>query len=102
MPAPMNSHMQGPGRTMPTLQHLPVTEAPDYRSYSYDHPYNLGPGIPFTSASASSLSLPASFPPETGHVAVSSSPEDRMANPTHVLESLRGKYGQGYDYANYL
>ncbi|KAL4803935.1 hypothetical protein BDV18DRAFT_33450 [Aspergillus unguis] len=101
MPAPMSSHMQTPGRTMPALQHIPVSEAPDYRSYSYEHPYSMGTGIPYTSANASSLSLPASFPPETGHVAVSSSPEDRINQP-HVLDPLRGKYGQGYDYANYL
>ncbi|KAL4937406.1 hypothetical protein BDV06DRAFT_226995 [Aspergillus oleicola] len=106
MPAPkaysgieMSSHMQHPARTMPTLQHLPVSEAPEYRPYSYEqHPYSMSPGIPFTQANASSLSLPASFPSESGHVAVSSSPEERMNNPSHVMS----KYSQGYEYANYL
>ncbi|KAL5333173.1 hypothetical protein BJX70DRAFT_77987 [Aspergillus crustosus] len=113
MPAPkaygaaeMNTHMQPPTRNIPTLQHLPVSEAPDYRPYSYEHhPYSLNSGIPFTQANASSLSLPASFPSETGHVAqgpVSASPDERMTNPSHVIDPMRTKYGQGYDYANYL
>ncbi|KAL4956217.1 hypothetical protein BDW69DRAFT_181828 [Aspergillus filifer] len=106
MPAPkaysgieMSSHMQHPARTMSTLQHLPVSEAPEYRPYSYEqHPYSMSSGIPFTQANASSLSLPASFPSDSGHVAVSSSPEERMSNPSHVM----AKYSQGYEYANYL
>ncbi|KAL4932291.1 homeobox domain-containing protein [Aspergillus undulatus] len=105
MPAPkaysgmeMSSHMQ-PSRTMPTLHHLPVSEASEYRPYSYEHhPYSMSPGIPFTQANASSLSLPATFPSETGHVAVSSSPDERMNNSPHVM----AKYSQGYEYANYL
>ncbi|KAL2832409.1 hypothetical protein BDW59DRAFT_157240 [Aspergillus cavernicola] len=113
MPAPkayggmeVNPHMQPPGRTMPTLQHIPVSEAPDYRPYSYDHhPYSLNTGIPYTQANASSLSLPASFPSDTGHVSqgpVGSSPDERMNNSPHVMDPMRAKYGQGYDYANYL
>ncbi|KAL4877293.1 hypothetical protein BJY04DRAFT_210052 [Aspergillus karnatakaensis] len=113
MPAPkaygaieMNTHMQPPARTMPTLQHLPVSEASEYRPYSYEHhPYSLNTGIPFTQANASSMSLPASFPSETGHVPqgpVSASPDERMANSPHVMDPLRAKYGQSYEYANYL
>ncbi|RDW67130.1 homeobox domain-containing protein [Aspergillus mulundensis] len=109
MPAPkpyggieISSHMQAPGRSVPAVHHLPVSEAPDYRPYSYEHhPYSIGTGIPYTQANASSLSLPASFPSETGHVAVSSSPDGRMTSP-QVMDPLRAKYGQSYDYANYL
>ncbi|KAL4758464.1 homeobox domain-containing protein [Aspergillus foveolatus] len=110
MPAPksyggmeMNSHMHHPGRSMPTLQHLPVSETPDYRPYPYEHhPYSMGTGIPFTQANASSLSLPASFSSEQGHVAVSSPADDRMTTSPQVMDPLRAKYSQGYDYANYL
>ncbi|KAI9373953.1 hypothetical protein BJX61DRAFT_351951 [Aspergillus egyptiacus] len=112
MPAPkpyggvdVTSHMQPPGRTMPTLQHLPVSEAPDYRPYPYEqHPYGMHTGLPYTQANASSLSLPASFPSETGHVShgpVGSSPEERV-NPPHIMDPMRTKYSQGYDYSNYL
>ncbi|KAL4976555.1 hypothetical protein BDW66DRAFT_166375 [Aspergillus desertorum] len=110
MPAPkgyggleMNSHMHHPGRSMPTLQHLPVSETTEYRPYPYEHhPYSISTGIPFTQANASSLSLPASFPSEQGHVAVSSSADDRVTTSPQVLDPLRAKYNQGYDYANYL
>ncbi|KAL3487742.1 hypothetical protein BJX62DRAFT_187267 [Aspergillus germanicus] len=102
----MHSHMQGPGRSIPTLQHLPVSEAPDYRTYSYEnHPYGIHAGIPFSQANASSLSLPASFPSDTGHVSqapVGSSSDDRMSHTSQVMDPLRTKYGQGYEYANYL
>ncbi|KAL4869356.1 hypothetical protein BDV12DRAFT_83817 [Aspergillus spectabilis] len=113
MPAPkaysamdMNTHMQPPGRNMPTLQHLPVSEAPEYRPYSYEHhPYSINTGIPYTQANGSSLSLPASFPSETGHVPqgpVSASPDERMTSSPHVMDPMRAKYGQGYEYTSYL
>ncbi|KAL4787558.1 hypothetical protein BJX76DRAFT_299917 [Aspergillus varians] len=110
MPAPkayggmeMSSHMQPSGRNMSTLQHLPVSDAPEYRPYSYEHhPYNITTGIPFTQANASSLSLPASFPAETSHVPASGSHDERMNNSPHIMDPLRAKYGQGYEYANYL
>ncbi|KAL6231170.1 hypothetical protein BDW75DRAFT_233827 [Aspergillus navahoensis] len=111
MPAPkayggmeMSSHMQPPGRSIPTtLHHLQVSETPDYRTYPYEHhPYSISTGIPFTQANASSLSLPASFPSEQGHVAVSSPTDDRMTTSPQVMDPLRAKYNQGYDYANYL
>ncbi|KAL2866848.1 homeobox domain-containing protein [Aspergillus lucknowensis] len=102
----MNSHMQAPGRTMPTLQHLPVSEASDHRSYPYEHhPYGIATGIPFTQANTSSPSLPASFPSESGHVSqapVGSSSDGRMSNTPQVMDPLRTKYGHGYEYANYL
>ncbi|KAL2836520.1 hypothetical protein BJY01DRAFT_221943 [Aspergillus pseudoustus] len=102
----MHSHMQGPGRNLSTLQHLPVSEAPDYRTYSYEnHPYSMNAGIPFSQANASSLSLPASFPSDTAHVSqapVGSSSDDRMNHTSQVMDPLRAKYGQGYEYANYL
>ncbi|KKK22526.1 hypothetical protein AOCH_007311, partial [Aspergillus ochraceoroseus] len=102
MPAPkayggmeMNSHMQPHGRNMTTLQHIPVSDAPDYRPYSYDnHPYSMNTGISFTQANASSLSLPASFPSET-HISQGpvGSSEERMSNPPHILDPLRAKFG---------
>ncbi|KAL2803230.1 hypothetical protein BJX63DRAFT_78602 [Aspergillus granulosus] len=102
----MNSHMQGPGRSLSTLQNLPVSEAPDYRPYSYEsHPYGMNTGMPFNQANASSLSLPASFPSDTAHVSqapVGSSPDDRLNHAPQVMDPLRPKYSQGYDYANYL
>ncbi|KAL4915192.1 hypothetical protein BDW62DRAFT_131608 [Aspergillus aurantiobrunneus] len=99
----MNSHIQTGGRNMPTLPHLPVSDAHEYRHYSYEHhPYSTTSGIPFTQANASSLSLPASFPSETAHVPVSSSADERMDNSPHVMDPLRAKFGQGYEYANYL
>ncbi|KAL3475307.1 hypothetical protein BJX99DRAFT_230027 [Aspergillus californicus] len=113
MPAPkayggmdVTSQMQPPGRTMPTLQHLPVSEAHEYRPYSYEqHPYSINTSIPYTQANASSLSLPASFPSDTGHVSqAGSSSDDRMNHSPHVMDPMRAKYsqGHGYDYSNYL
>lgn len=99
----MSTHIQPAGRHMPTLQHLPISDAPEYRPYSYEHhPYSLTTGISFTQSNASSMSLPASFPSETGHIPVSSSADERMNNPTNAMDPLRAKYGQGYEYANYL
>ncbi|KAL3460534.1 hypothetical protein BJX64DRAFT_182576 [Aspergillus heterothallicus] len=102
----MNSHMHSSGRSLSTLQHLPVSDAPGYRPYSYEsHPYGMNAGIPFSQANASSLSLPASFPSDTTHIPqapASSSSDDRMNHASQVMDPLRAKYGQGYEYANYL
>ncbi|OJJ55754.1 hypothetical protein ASPSYDRAFT_92877 [Aspergillus sydowii CBS 593.65] len=98
----MSTHIQPAGRNMP-MQHLPISDAPEYRHYSYEHhPYSITTGIPFSQSNASSLSLPASFPSETGHIPVSSSADERMNNPANAMDPLRAKYGQGYEYANYL
>ncbi|KAF9892352.1 hypothetical protein FE257_002129 [Aspergillus nanangensis] len=112
MPAPkgfggmdMNSHMHG--RHIPALQSIPVSDAPDYRPYSYEnHPYGMNTSLPYNQANASSMSLPASFPSDTNngsHRTASSSSEDRMANPAPAMDPLRAKYGnQTFEYANYL
>ncbi|KAK1141391.1 hypothetical protein N8T08_009063 [Aspergillus melleus] len=114
MPAPkgfggmeMNSQMQAHGRHMPSLHSIPVSDSSDYRPYSYEHhPYSMNTAIPYSQANASSMSLPASFPPEpsnVGHGTVGSASEDRMANPPQILDPLRAKFGnQPFDYANYI
>ncbi|GIK07874.1 hypothetical protein Aspvir_003544 [Aspergillus viridinutans] len=110
MPAPkgygsieMNSHMQP--RHMPALHSIPVSDAPDYRPFSYEHhPYSMQTGIPYSQANASSMSLPASFPPDTTHVPqVAVSTEDRINQSPQILDPLRGKFGNpSYDYAGYM
>ncbi|KAF7589119.1 hypothetical protein BBP40_004754 [Aspergillus hancockii] len=103
----MSSHMQPHGRHIPALQSVPVSDTTDYRHYSYSqHPYSMGTSMPYTQANASSMSLPASFPSDTGgtsHGSVSSSAEDRINNPPQILDPLRAKFGsQPFEYANYL
>ncbi|KAE8338906.1 hypothetical protein BDV24DRAFT_165859 [Aspergillus arachidicola] len=103
----LNSHMQPHGRHIPALQSLPVSEAPDYRHYSYSHhPYSMSTAMPYTQANASSMSLPASFPSDTGsapHGSVGGSTEDRINNPPQVLDPLRTKFSnQPFEYSNYL
>jgi hypothetical protein len=103
----MNSHMQPHGRHIPALQSVPVSDTPDYRHYSYSHhPYSMGTSMPYTQANASSMSLPASFPSDTGgtsHGSVGTPAEDRINNPPQVLDPLRAKFGsQPFEYANYL
>ncbi|EAU37689.1 predicted protein [Aspergillus terreus NIH2624] len=111
MPAPkgygleMSSHMQ-PGRHIPALQSLPVSEAAEYRPYSYEHhPYSMNTALPYTQANASSMSLPASFPSDTSNVThgTTSAADERMNNPPAVMgDALRAKYGPQFEYANYL
>ncbi|KAL4888571.1 hypothetical protein BDV59DRAFT_206046 [Aspergillus ambiguus] len=113
MPAPkgygmeMSSHMQQPGRQMPALQSLPVSEPAEYRPYTYDqhhqpppqHPYSMNTALPYTQANASSMSLPASFPSDASavsHGAASSAADDR----TPVMGAKFGS--QTFEYANYL
>ena len=103
----LNSHMQPHGRHIPALQSLPVSEASDYRHYSYSHnPYSMSTAMPYTQANASSMSLPASFPSDTGsasHGSVGGSTEDRINNPPQVLDPLRTKFSnQPFEYSNYL
>ncbi|GMF78463.1 unnamed protein product [Aspergillus oryzae] len=103
----LNSHMQPHGRHIPALQSLPVSEAPDYRHYSYSHhPYSMSTAMPYTQANASSMSLPASFPSDTGsasHGSVGGSTEDRINNPPQALDPLRTKFSnQPFEYSNYL
>ncbi|KAE8373216.1 hypothetical protein BDV26DRAFT_272596 [Aspergillus bertholletiae] len=103
----LNSHMQPHGRHIPALQSLPVSDSPDYRHYSYSHhPYSMGTSMPYTQANASSMSLPASFPPDTGsasHGSVGGSSEDRINHPPQVLDPLRTKFSnQPFEYSNYL
>jgi hypothetical protein len=110
MPAPrafgnidINSHLQP--RHMPALHSIPVSDAPDYRPFSYEHhPYSMQTGIPYSQANASSMSLPASFPPDTTHVHQAAvSAEDRINQSPQLLDPLRGKFGnQSYDYAGYM
>lgn len=111
MPAPkgyggmeINSHLQQHGRQMPALQSVPVSDAPDYRSYSYDHhPYGISHTMPYSQANASSMSLPASFPSDTTPGAVTTSAEDRMNHPPQLIDPARAKFGgQTFEYANYL
>ncbi|KAL3247166.1 hypothetical protein ABHI18_012498 [Aspergillus niger] len=111
MPAPkgyggmeINSHLQQHGRQMPALQSVPVSDAPDYRSYSYDHhPYGISHAMPYSQANASSMSLPASFPSDTTPGAVTTSAEDRMNHPPQLIDPARAKFGgQTFEYANYL
>ncbi|RAL13665.1 homeobox domain-containing protein [Aspergillus homomorphus CBS 101889] len=121
MPAPkgfgsvdMNAHMQQQqqqqqqhGRQIPSMQSIPISEAPDYRPYSYDHhPYSMNTAMPYSQANASSMSLPASFPSETNSVSqgpVVSTAEDRINNPPQLIDPLRAKIGtQTFEYANYL
>ncbi|PYI31109.1 hypothetical protein BP00DRAFT_183444 [Aspergillus indologenus CBS 114.80] len=114
MPAPkafggidMNAHMQQHGRQIPAMQSIPVSEAPDYRPYSYDHhPYHMNTAMPYSQANASSMSLPASFPSEPSSVSqgpVVSTAEDRINNPPQLIDPLRAKFGnQTFEYANYL
>ncbi|PWY69850.1 homeobox transcription factor [Aspergillus sclerotioniger CBS 115572] len=114
MPAPkgyggleINSHIQQHGRQIPALQSVPVSDAPDYRPYSYDHhPYSMNHAMPYSQSNASSMSLPASFPSDTNNVSqgsVVTSAEDRMNHPPQLLDPLRAKYGgQTFEYANYL
>ncbi|CAI7662000.1 unnamed protein product [Penicillium glandicola] len=60
----MGSQLPTQGRSMATMQNLPVSAAQDYRPYSYDPtPGPMGTPIPYTQANASTLSLPASEPP---------------------------------------
>ncbi|KAB8231063.1 hypothetical protein BDV23DRAFT_174536 [Aspergillus alliaceus] len=101
----MNSHIQPHGRHIPALQSLPVSDAPEYRHYSYSHhPYNMSNTMPYSQANASSMSLPASFPSDTGSASHgSASGEDRINNPPQILDPLRAKFGnQPFEYANYL
>ncbi|PYH47222.1 homeobox domain-containing protein [Aspergillus saccharolyticus JOP 1030-1] len=103
----MNAHMQPHGRQIPAMQSIPVSEAPDYRPYSYDHhQYSMNTAMPYSQANASSMSLPASFPSETNNVSqgpVVSTAEDRIHNPPQLIDPLRAKYGtQTFEYANYL
>ncbi|KAE8403560.1 hypothetical protein BDV37DRAFT_283618 [Aspergillus pseudonomiae] len=89
----LSSHIQSQGRHIPALQSLPVSDAPDYRHYSYSHhPYSMSTAMPYTQANASSMSLPASFPSDTGsasHGSVGGSTEDRINNPPQLLDPLR-------------
>ncbi|KAK9648229.1 hypothetical protein V6Z96_006284 [Aspergillus fumigatus] len=110
MPAPkgfgsieMNSHMQP--RHMPALHSIPVSDAPDYRPYSYEHhPYSMQTALPYSQANASSMSLPASFPPDTTHIPqVAVSTEDRINQSPQILDPMRGKFGNpSYDYTSYM
>ncbi|KAE8148390.1 hypothetical protein BDV25DRAFT_18786 [Aspergillus avenaceus] len=103
----MNANIQPHGRHMPALQSVPVSDASDYRPYSYSHhPYSMSTAMPYTQANASSMSLPASFPSDTGNVShgsVGTSTEERINNPPQILDPLRAKFGnQPFEYANYL
>ncbi|GAB1209536.1 hypothetical protein APSETT445_008317 [Aspergillus pseudonomiae] len=103
----LSSHIQSHGRHIPALQSLPVSDAPDYRHYSYSHhPYSMSTAMPYTQANASSMSLPASFPSDTGsasHGSVGGSTEDRINNPPQLLDPLRTKFSnQPFEYSNYL
>ncbi|PYH97457.1 homeobox transcription factor [Aspergillus ellipticus CBS 707.79] len=105
----INSHMQQHhGRQIPALQSVPVSEAPDYRPYSYDHhPYSMNHAMPYSQANASSMSLPASLPSDSNNVSqgsVVTSAEDRMNHPApQLIDPLRAKFGnQTFEYANYL
>lgn len=95
----MNSPMQAP-RQIPGLHPVPISES-DYRPYSYKpQSYPMNNNIPLTQANASSMSLPATFPPDTGHMPPMTA-DDRM-NPPQMLDP-RAKYGgQSFDYASYL
>lgn len=98
----MNSPMQPHARQIPSLHSGPVSESPDYRPYSYEtQPYPMHNNIPFTQPGASNMSLPATFPPDTGHKNPSTA--DGRMNPPHILDPMRAKYGgQSFDYAGYI
>lgn len=92
-------------RHMPALHSIPVSDAPDYRPYSYEHhPYSMQTALPYSQANASSMSLPASFPPDTTHIPqVAVSTEDRINQSPQILDPVRGKFGNpSYDYTSYM
>lgn len=66
----------------------------------------MSTAMPYTQANASSMSLPASFPSDTGsasHGSVGGSTEDRINNPPQALDPLRTKFSnQPFEYSNYL
>ena len=93
----MNSPMQHSHRQMPSLHSVSVSDSSDYRPYAYESPSY----IPYTQANASTMSLPATFPPDTGHMPTTAT--DGRMNPPQLLDPMRGKFGnQPFDYANYL
>ncbi|PWY64764.1 homeobox transcription factor [Aspergillus heteromorphus CBS 117.55] len=104
----INPHIQQQGRQIPAMHSVPVSEAPDYRPYSYDHhPYSMSHAMPYSHPNASSMSLPASLPSDSNSVSqgpVVTSAEDRMNHPPpQLIDPLRAKFGnQTFEYANYL
>lgn len=98
----MNSPMQPHARQIPSLHSVGVSDSPDYRHYPYEaQPYPMNNSIPFTQANTSSMSLPATFPPDTGHISPTTA--DGRMNPPQIMDPMRAKYGgQSFDYANYL
>ena len=97
----MNSPMQSHARQIPSLHSVGVSESPDYRHYPYEaQPYPMNNSIPFTQANASSMNLPATFPPDTGHVSPTNTAADGRMNPPQILDPMRAKYGgQSFDYS---
>lgn len=98
----MNSPMQPRARQIPSLHSVGVSDSPDYRHYPYEaQPYPMNNSIPFTQANASSMSLPATFPPDTGQISPTTA--DGRMNPPQIMDPMRAKYGgQPFDYTNYL
>ncbi|KAJ5747988.1 uncharacterized protein N7511_009684 [Penicillium nucicola] len=87
----MGSQLPSQGRPMSTMQNIPVSAPQEYRSY----PYETSSGIPYTQANTPNMSLPTSFPSESGPG------HDQMQTPT--LDSLRNKFGNSsYNYPNYI